>query len=93
LIPYPGDASQPAPSSAPPLLNNRGKTASFRRVEPWTYSTISWPERDEVQTPRTAAVDEVPGSLASPAFTPSSAPAAPAAPLLDDGGWRPARNR
>jgi hypothetical protein len=92
LIPYPGDAGRPAQSAAPPLLNSRGKTASFRRVEPWSYSTIAWPERDEIQVARTAAVDDVPASPAMSTAT-RPAPAVPAANLLDDGGWRPARGR
>jgi hypothetical protein len=90
LIPYPGDASQPAESAAPPLLNQRGKTASFRRVAPWSYSTISWPERNELQAVRTATADVHPGSLAS---SPAAPAPAPTANHLDDGGWRPARGR
>jgi hypothetical protein len=41
LIPYPG-AAEPNESSAPPLLNGRGKTASLKSEAPWEYSLIAW---------------------------------------------------
>jgi hypothetical protein len=80
LIPYPGN-SEPAESSAPPLLNGRGKTASLSSEEPWSYTLISWPERTEARR----AKDEAPAI--------DLRPAAPPIATLDDGGWRAARSR
>jgi hypothetical protein len=79
LIPYPGDTGQPTESSAPPLLNPRGKTASFRRAEPWSYAPIRWSESSEVRQ----------ASAAAPAPAIASEPIS----TVDDGGWRPARSR
>jgi hypothetical protein len=75
LIPYPGD-DQPAPeSSAPRQLNHRGRTASLRQSEPWSFSLISW----ETNETRPAAAVE-----------PTPAPTTPAQ-VWDDTGWRSAR--
>jgi hypothetical protein len=82
LIPYPGNA-EPAESTAPPLLNGRGKTASLRNEEPWSYSFIAWPERTSVQNVELAAP--------APAIAADPRPAAPPVTPLDDSGWRPAR--
>ncbi len=81
LIPYPGSSDAPPESSAPPLLQHRGRTASLRRTEPWAYSSISWPEAGEV---RQSSESEM---------TPVAPPAPVSAPTYDDSGWRPAQSR
>ena len=75
LIPYPGD-DQPAPESpAPRQLNHRGRTASLRQSEPWSFSLISWETNDARPA---AAVETTPAPT-----TPSQ--------VWDDTGWRSAR--
>ncbi len=54
LIPYPGQAQPANESAAPPLLNHRGRTASLRRSEPWSYAPISWPPANETPAAREA---------------------------------------
>ncbi len=92
LIPYPGAGNAPVESSAPPLLNQRGRTASLRRSEPWTYASISWPEANEVRQTSAAEPALAEPVLAERAMAPL-APAPVSAPVFDDSGWRPAQSR
>lgn len=55
LIPYPERSEPATESSAPPLLHHRGRTASFRSSEPWSFSLISWPEPGDVRQASAAA--------------------------------------